>query len=41
MDATHVTRAIASSDLSNAGTASVIATNPGATGSNALQITIN
>jgi hypothetical protein len=33
--------AIPASDLSNAGTASVIATNPGAAGSNALQIAIN
>jgi trimeric autotransporter adhesin len=41
LDVTHVTVAIPASDLSNAGTASVIATNPGATGSNALQVTIN
>jgi trimeric autotransporter adhesin len=41
VDAAHVTLAIPASDLSNAGTASVIATNPGAAGSNALQIAIN
>ena len=41
VDATHVTVAIPASDLSNTGTVSVVATNPGATGSNALQITIN
>ena len=41
VDATHVTVAIPASDLSNTGTASVVATNPGAPGSNALQIAIN
>jgi hypothetical protein len=41
VDATHVSVAIPASDLTNAGTASVMATNPGAPGSNALQITIN
>ncbi|MGB0121984.1 MAG: IPT/TIG domain-containing protein, partial [Silvibacterium sp.] len=41
VDATHVTAAIPASDLTNAGTASVVATNPGAPGSNVLQISIN
>lgn len=41
VDATHVTVAIPASDLSAAGTASVVATNPGAPASSALQITIN
>jgi trimeric autotransporter adhesin len=41
VDATHVSVAIPASDLANAGTASVIATNPGAPGSNVLQITVN
>lgn len=41
VDSTHVTVAIPTSDLSAAGTASVVATNPGALASNALQITIN
>lgn len=40
-DSTHVTIAIPASDLSAAGTASVVASNPGAPASNALQITIN
>lgn len=38
---TQITVAIPASDLSSAGTASVVATNPGAPASNALQITIN
>jgi hypothetical protein len=41
VDSTHVTVAIPASDLSSSGTASVVATNPGALASNALQITIN
>jgi uncharacterized repeat protein (TIGR01451 family) len=41
VDATHVTVAIPASDLAAAGSASLVATNPGATGSNALTITIN
>jgi len=41
VDATHVSVAIPASDLSNTGTASVVATNPGAAGSNALPIGIN
>jgi hypothetical protein len=41
VDASHVTVAIPASDLSTAGTASVMATNPGAPASNALQIAIN
>jgi uncharacterized repeat protein (TIGR01451 family) len=40
VDAQHVTVAIPASDLANTGTASLVATNPGATGSNVLQITI-
>ena len=40
VDATHVSVAIPASDLTNVGTASVVATNPGASGSNALQIAI-
>jgi uncharacterized repeat protein (TIGR01451 family) len=40
VDAQHVTVAIPASDLASTGTASLVATNPGATGSNALQITI-
>jgi hypothetical protein len=40
VDAQHVTIAIPASDLANTGTASIVATNPGATGSNTLQITI-
>jgi hypothetical protein len=38
---TQVTVAIPASDLTSAGTAALVATNPGAPGSNALQITIN
>jgi hypothetical protein len=41
VDPAHVTIAIQASDLASAGTASVVATNPGAPASNALQITIN
>ena len=41
VDAAHVTVAIPASDLSASGTASVVATNPGAQASNALQIVIN
>jgi trimeric autotransporter adhesin len=41
VDATHVTAAIPASDLATTGTATVIATNPGAATSSALQITIN
>jgi hypothetical protein len=41
VDATHVTVAIPASDLTSTGTAMVVATNPGASTSNALQITIN
>jgi trimeric autotransporter adhesin len=41
VDATHVTVAIPASDLASTGTASLAATNPGASASNALQITIN
>jgi hypothetical protein len=41
VDSTHVKIAIPASDLSTAGTASIVATNPGAPASNALQITIN
>ena len=41
VDAAHVTVAIPASDLTNAGTASVVATNPSAPASNALQVTIN
>ena len=41
VDSSHVTVAIPASDLSAAGTASLIATNPGAPASTALQITIN
>jgi trimeric autotransporter adhesin len=40
-NATQVTVAIPASDLVSGGTASLVATNPGATASNALQITIN
>ncbi|ACO32987.1 IPT/TIG domain-containing protein [Acidobacterium sp.] len=39
-DSTHVTVAIPGSDLATAGSASVVATNPGASASNALTITI-
>ena len=41
VDATHVTVAIPASDLTSTGMASVVATNPGASGSNALQVAIN
>lgn len=41
LDTSHVTIAVPSSDLAGTGTASVVATNPGANASNALQITIN
>ncbi len=41
VDASHVTVNIPASDLTNAGSASVVATNPGAQASNALTITIN
>jgi hypothetical protein len=41
VDATHVSIAIPASDLAAAGTASLVATNPGAPASTALQITIN
>jgi hypothetical protein len=41
VDATHVSVAIPASDLASAGTASLVATNPGAPASSALQITIN
>jgi trimeric autotransporter adhesin len=40
VDSQHVTVAIPASDLASTGTASLVATNPGATGSNTLQITI-
>jgi sugar lactone lactonase YvrE len=41
VDATHVTVAIPASDLAAAGSASVVATNPGAAASSALTVTIN
>jgi trimeric autotransporter adhesin len=41
IDATHVAVAIPASDLASAATATLVATNPGASTSNALQITIN
>jgi hypothetical protein len=41
VDATHIAVAIPASDLASAGTATLVATNPGAPASNALQITIN
>ena len=41
VDATHVTVNIPASDLASTGTASLVATNPGAAASNSLQITIN
>lgn len=41
VDSTHVTVAIPASDLSSAGSGSLVATNPGAPASKALQITIN
>jgi hypothetical protein len=40
VDAKHVTVAVPASDLASAGTASLVATNPGAPASNALHITI-
>jgi hypothetical protein len=41
IDATHVTVAIPASDLASAGTASLVAVNPGAPASSALTVTIN
>jgi trimeric autotransporter adhesin len=41
VDSSHVTVAIPASDLANMGTGTVIATNPGATGSNSLTIGVN
>jgi hypothetical protein len=41
LDATHVTVAIPASDLASTGVATLVATNPGAAASSALQITIN
>jgi trimeric autotransporter adhesin len=41
MNATHVTVAIPASDLASTGSASLVATNPAASASNALTITIN
>jgi hypothetical protein len=41
VEATHVSVAVPASDLTNTGTVSLVATNPGAPGSNVLQITIN
>ncbi len=41
VDSSHVTVAIPASDLASAGSASVVATNPGAPASNALTITID
>lgn len=41
VDATHVTVAIPASDVASAGSASLVATNPGSPASNALTITIN
>jgi len=40
-DSTHVTVAIPSSDLAATGSATIVATNPGASASNSLHITIN
>ncbi|HWG18483.1 MAG TPA: IPT/TIG domain-containing protein [Acidobacteriaceae bacterium] len=40
VDATHVTVAIPASDLTSAGTGSLVATNPGATASNSLSVTV-
>jgi hypothetical protein len=40
VSSTQATVAIPASDLASAGTASLVATNPGAPGSNALKITI-
>jgi hypothetical protein len=41
VDAAHVTVAIPASDLASAGSGSLVATNPGASASNALTVTIN
>ena len=41
VNSTQATVAIPASDMTSAGTASLVATNPGASASNALQITIN
>ena len=41
VDAAHVTVAIPASDLATAGSGSLVATNPGATASNTLTVTIN
>jgi hypothetical protein len=41
VDASHVTVAIPASDLANAGSGSLVATNPGAPASNTLTVTIN
>jgi hypothetical protein len=41
VDATHVTVAIPASDLTSAGSGSLVATNPGAPASNLLTVTIN
>jgi trimeric autotransporter adhesin len=41
VDSTHVSVAIPASDLAAAGTASIVATNPGGPASNALKVTIN
>jgi trimeric autotransporter adhesin len=41
VSATQTTVAISASDLSSAGSGTLIATNPGATGSKALMVTIN
>lgn len=40
LDATHVTVAIPASDLAAAGSATLVATNPGASGSNSLTVTV-
>jgi hypothetical protein len=41
VDATHLTVAIPASDLAGAGTGKLVATNPGASASNSLTVTIN
>jgi hypothetical protein len=41
VDSAHVTVAIPASDVANASSASLVATNPGAPASNQLSITIN
>jgi hypothetical protein len=41
VDPSHVTVAIPASDMAGAGTGSLVATNPGATPSSALVLTIN